>query len=132
MTTTTGTSGPAPTATFHARVAAVGRVTALVVLVAACLTFMLQQWAVARTQSHQMYTGLAQITATTEATAIANGDAGSVQAALQALVASKNVEAAQVTDLKGATLATFKRPPPPAPTTLHNGAAMPLPSGGPL
>jgi hypothetical protein len=58
MNQTTGTSGPAPTATFHARVASVGLVTTLVVLIAACLTFMLQQWAVARTQSHQMHVGL--------------------------------------------------------------------------
>jgi len=114
MNTTTGTSGPAPTATFHARVAGVGLVTTLVVLIAACLTFMLQQWAVARTQSHQMYQGLAQITATTEGAAIASGDTASVQAALQALAGSKNVEAAQLVDLKGAPLASFQRPPNPA------------------
>ncbi|MGZ3378157.1 MAG: ATP-binding protein [Phenylobacterium sp.] len=120
MPTTTGTSGPAPNATFHARVAGVGLVTTLVVLIAACLTFMLQQWAVARTQSHQMYTGLAQITATTEGTAIASGDTASVQAALEALEGSKNVEAARLTDLKGATLASFQRPPNPA-----------IPSSGP-
>ena len=66
MNQTTGISGPAPTATFHARVAGVGLVTTLVVLIAACLTFLLQQWAVARTQSHQMQVSLAQVTATTE------------------------------------------------------------------
>ena len=125
MTSTNGTSGPAPTATFHARVAGVGLVTTLVVLMAACLTFMLQQWAVARTQSHQMYTGLAQITATTEATAIADGDTASIQAALQALAGSKNVEAAQLVDLKGAPLASFKRPPNPAIPT--EGPAAPGP-----
>ena len=41
----------APTATFHARVAGVGLVTTVVVLLAACLTFMLQQWAVSREES---------------------------------------------------------------------------------
>jgi signal transduction histidine kinase/ActR/RegA family two-component response regulator len=116
MTSTTriseaGKSGPAPTATFHARVAGVGLVTTLVVLMAACLTFMLQQWAVARTQSHQMYAGLAEITATTEATAISDGDTASIRAALQALAGSKNVEAARLVDLKGAPLASFQRPP---------------------
>ena len=114
MNQTTGTSGPAPTATFHARVASVGLVTTLVVLVAACLTFMLQQWAVARTQSHQMYTGLAQITATTEGSAIASGDARSIQAPLLALAGGKNVEAARLTDLKGAPLGSFQRPATPA------------------
>jgi signal transduction histidine kinase/FixJ family two-component response regulator len=131
MTSTTGISGsglsgPAPTATFHARVAGVGLVTTLVVLIAACLTFMLQQWAVARTQSHQMYTGLAQITATTEATAIASGDTASVQAALQALAGSKNIEAAQLVDLKGAPLASFQRPPNPAIPTAGPAAPGPI------
>jgi signal transduction histidine kinase/ActR/RegA family two-component response regulator len=110
MNQTTGTSGPAPTATFHARVAGVGLVTTLVVLIAACLTFMLQQWAVARTQSHQMHLGLAQVTATTEAPALLSGDARSIQAPVLALAASKNVEAARLTDPKGALLASFRRP----------------------
>src|ERR1700761_918429 len=106
MTETTGkirseTSGPAPTATFHARVAGVGLVTTLVVLIAACLTFMLQQWAVARTQSHQMYAGLAQITATTEAPAIARGDRAEIQAALQALIGARNIEVAEFVDAMG-------------------------------
>ena len=109
MNQTTGASGPAPTATFHARVAGVGLVTTLVVLIAACLTFMLEQWAVARTQSHQMYAGLAEITATTEAPAMASGQANSIQAPLLALAGSKNVEAARLTDLKGAPLASFQR-----------------------
>ncbi|THD62414.1 ATP-binding protein [Phenylobacterium sp.] len=131
MTPTTGTSGPAPTATFHARVAGVGLVTTLVVLVAACLTFMLQQWAVARTQSHQMYTGLAQITATTEAQAMTGGDAASVRAAVQALAGSRNIETAELTDAKGALLASFRRPPAPKPPA---GAQIPsqAASTGPL
>jgi hypothetical protein len=128
MNPTTGTSGPAPTATFHARVAGVGLVTTLVVLVAACLTFMLQQWAVARTQSHQMYTGLAQITATTEAQAMASGDAASVRAAVQALAGSRNVEGAQLTDAKGALLASFRRPPAPKPQA---GQAIPVSQAAP-
>src|ERR1700712_82185 len=110
MNQTTGISGPAPTATFHARVASVGLVTTLVVLIAACLTFMLQQWAVARTQSHQVYAALAQITATTEAQAIASYDAPSIEAALQALSGSKNIESARLTGPKGSLLASFQRP----------------------
>lgn len=56
-----------PTVTFHARVAGVGLVTTVVVLIAACLTFMLQQWAVARTQSHRFHESLAEIAAETAA-----------------------------------------------------------------
>src|SRR6185369_5600326 len=109
MTQATGSSGSAPTATFHARVAGVGLVTTLVVLIAACLTFTLQQWAVARTQSHQTYTALAQITASTAAPAIAEQEYDNVQAALSALVASKSVDSAQLTDRQGRILAVFER-----------------------
>ncbi len=117
MNPTTGTSGPAPTTTFHYRVAKVGLVTTLVVLIAACLTFMLQQWAVARTQSHQMHLGLAEVTATTEAQAITSGQPQAVQAPILALAASKAVEVARLTDLKGATLATFTRAAAPGAKT---------------
>ncbi|MBS0361066.1 MAG: hybrid sensor histidine kinase/response regulator, partial [Proteobacteria bacterium] len=113
-------AGPAPTATFHARVAGVGLVTTLVVLVAACLTFMLQQWAVARTQSHQMYAGLAQVTAMTEAPAIARGDRPYIEASLQALAGGRSLESARLVDDKGALLGAYQRP---ATKTPAKGAA---------
>ena len=109
MTSTNGTPGSAPTATFHARVAGVGLVTTLVVLIAACLTFMLQQWAVARTQSHQTYASLAQITATTAAPAISAGDKSLIQAPVTALAASRNVVAARLTAPDGSLLAAYDR-----------------------
>jgi two-component system, sensor histidine kinase len=109
MTSSNGTSGAAPTATFHARVAGVGLVTTLVVLLAACLTFVLQQWAVARTQSHQMYAGIAQMTATTAAPAIAAGYPALIEAPIAALAANRNVAAARLTGLDGRVLATYDR-----------------------
>jgi signal transduction histidine kinase/FixJ family two-component response regulator len=109
MTQSSGIPGTAPTATFHARVAGVGLVTTLVVLIAACLTFTLQQWAVARTQSHQTYSAMSQITATTVAPAIADNDAVHIQAALSALKAAKSVESAQLTDSAGRILGVFDR-----------------------
>ncbi|HEY2750182.1 ATP-binding protein [Phenylobacterium sp.] len=109
MTSSNGTPGSPSTATFHARVAGVGLVTTLVVLIAACLTFMLQQWAVARTQSHQMYTGLAEMTATTAAPAIAVGNQAMIQAPVAALAASRNVAAARLTGLDGHILAAYDR-----------------------
>jgi signal transduction histidine kinase/ActR/RegA family two-component response regulator len=93
----------------------VGLVTTLVVLMVACSAFMLQQWAVARTQSHQMHVGLTQITATTEAPAMASGAAAALRAPLLALAASRNVEAARLTDLKGAALASYQRAPATTP-----------------
>jgi signal transduction histidine kinase/FixJ family two-component response regulator len=109
MTQATGSPGSASTATFHARVAGVGLVTTLVVLIAACLTFTLQQWAVARTQSHQIYTALSQITATTAAPAIVEKEYDNVQAALSSLVASKSVDSARLTDMNGRILGIFER-----------------------
>jgi len=90
-------------------VAGVGLVTTLVVLVAACLTFMLQQWAVARTQSHQTYASLAQITATTAAPAITSGDKALIEAPVAALAASKNVLAARLIAPDGGLLAAYDR-----------------------
>jgi signal transduction histidine kinase/ActR/RegA family two-component response regulator len=109
MTQATGSPGSAPTATFHARVAGVGLVTTLVVLIAACLTFMLQQWAVARTQSHQTYVALGQITASTAAPAIVEKDYDNVQAALSSLTAARAVDSAQLTDSQGRILGVFER-----------------------
>ncbi len=117
MNPTTGTSGPAPLTTFHYRVAKVGLITTLVVLIAACMTFILQQWAVARTQSHQMHMGLAQVTASTEAQAISSGQPQTIQAPILALAASKAVEVALLTDLEVGTLATFERANPPGTET---------------
>ena len=105
----TDSTRAAPTATFHARVAGVGLVTTVVVLLAACMTFMLQQWAVARTQSHQVSASLAQITATTAAPAIKAGDPGLIRAPILALRASRNIDSARLTDLGGKVLATFER-----------------------
>ncbi len=109
MTQATGSTGSAPIATFHARVAGVGLVTTLVVLIAACLTFMLQQWAVARTQSHQIYVALSQITASTAAPAIVEGEYDNVQAAMSSLVASKSVDSARLTGVDGRILGIYER-----------------------
>ncbi|MGZ6016702.1 MAG: ATP-binding protein, partial [Phenylobacterium sp.] len=109
MTETPGTPAPAPTATFHARVAGVGLVTTLVVLVAACMTFMLQQWAVARTQSHQSSQALADITASTAAAPIASRDDDDIRAAIKALSGSRNILAARLNDAGGHTISGFDR-----------------------
>jgi signal transduction histidine kinase/ActR/RegA family two-component response regulator len=90
-------------------VASVGLVTTLVVLIAACLTFMLQQWAVARTQSHQTYAALGQITASTAAPAIVEKEYDNVQAALSSLAAARAVESAQLTDAQGRILGVYER-----------------------
>ena len=70
--------------TFHARVAGVALITAVAVLMAACLTFMLQQWVVAREQSRATHTALAQIIAESAAPSLAAHDGDSASAALSA------------------------------------------------
>ncbi|MCR5877959.1 ATP-binding protein [Phenylobacterium sp. J367] len=110
MTQVSGQNARAPVASFHARVASVGLITTLVVLLAACLTFMLQQWAVAKTQSHQIHQSLAQITAQSAAAAIADGDMKHVQSPLSALSASKRVVSANLTDMAGRPIAVYRRP----------------------
>src|SRR5438270_780739 len=98
MTQASDTPRSAPVATFHARVASVGLVTTVVVLLVACLTFMLQQWAVERAQSHATFQSLAQITAYT--------------AALASLRASPRVVAAQLDDPAGHPIAVYRAPKP--------------------
>ncbi|WP_296595996.1 ATP-binding protein [Phenylobacterium sp.] len=107
-----GVESVAPTATFHARVAGVGLITTVVVLVAACLTFMLQQWAVARTQSHQFHDGLAEIGAQMAAPSLAANDRVHLRQAIGAVQASKDVVAGRVTDAAGRDLASFGAPQP--------------------
>jgi len=100
--------GSAPTATFHARVAGVGLVTTVVVLVAACLTFMLQQWAVARTQSHRFHEELAEIAAEMAGPAMAPAERINLGRAITAVKASRDVVSARVIDNTGRELASFK------------------------
>ncbi|MGA0606258.1 ATP-binding protein [Phenylobacterium sp. VNQ135] len=97
-----------PSATFHARVARVGVITTVVVLLAACLTFMLQQWAVARAQSHQVHMGLAGIAA--EMAAPVMDDRPFSGASLAAVKASSAVVSARLVDPSGRELARYDRP----------------------
>ncbi|MBU1375336.1 MAG: response regulator [Alphaproteobacteria bacterium] len=104
--------GSAPTATFHARVAGVGLITTVVVLLAACLTFMLQQWAVARTQSHHFHDGLAAIGAQMAGPSLVAADRTRLSQAIGAVQASKDVVAGRVTDATGRVVASFSIPQP--------------------
>ena len=101
-----------PTVTFHARVAGVGLVTTVVVLIAACLPFMLQQWAVARTQSHHFHESLAEIAAETVAPSMAMTNSVTLNASLASVHASQDVVTARVVGLDGKELARFQRAVP--------------------
>lgn len=98
----------APTATFHARVAGVGLVTTVVVLAAACLTFMLQQWAVARTEAHRYHEAMATMVAELALPAATTGSRQDLQRAITTLRANRNVIAAKITDATGRELAGYR------------------------
>jgi len=112
MTRPTSSREPAHVATFHGRVARVGLVTTVVVLFAACCTFMLQQWAVARTQSHNVHVSLAQVTAVNLAQALERGDPAAYGASLNALAASPRVVAARLDAPNGRSLAGYRAAKP--------------------
>jgi signal transduction histidine kinase/ActR/RegA family two-component response regulator len=104
----------APSATFHARVAGVGLITTVVVLVAACLTFMLQQWAVARTQSHRFHEGLTELTAQMVAPDMGPRERVELRRQMASVQANRDVLAGRITDPAGHELASFRNPQPTA------------------
>jgi signal transduction histidine kinase/ActR/RegA family two-component response regulator len=102
--------GPVQHVTFHARVASVGLITTIVVLVAACLTFMLQQWAVAREQNHVANQALAAISASSAAHPLALDDPNAAKAQLDALRNAPEVAAAELRGIGGRPVAAYHRP----------------------
>ena len=102
-------AGGAPSASFQARVASVGLITTVVVLLAACGAFMLQQWAVTGAQSHRIHDDLATITAQAAGPVIARDNPDQLQAALATLKGSQEVVAARLMDPAGRELAAFDR-----------------------
>ena len=108
-------TGAPPTASFHARVAGAALITTMVVLVAACMTFMLQQWAVATEQSHLSDVTLSEITASAAADALSAHDPHTAVAAVAALAKAPRVDRAELRDAQGQVIAAYARPAGPAP-----------------
>ena len=108
-------TGAPPTASFHARVAGAALITTMVVLVAACMTFMLQQWAVATEQSHLSDVTLSEITASAAADALGAHDPHTAVAAVAALAKAPRVDRAELRDAQGRVIAAYARPASPAP-----------------
>ncbi|HEX2560901.1 histidine kinase dimerization/phospho-acceptor domain-containing protein, partial [Phenylobacterium sp.] len=104
------TAAEAQGATFHARVASVALITTVVVLVAACVTFMLQQWAVAREQLRHGHEAVAQITASAAAPALASGDPVWAAEAIGGLKHSDQILSAKLVDSRGQAVATYVGP----------------------
>ena len=108
-------TGAPPTASFHARVAGAALITTMVVLVAACMTFMLQQWAVATEQNHLSDVTLSEITASAAADALGAHAPHTAVAAVAALAKAPGVDRAELRDTHGQLIATYARPASAAP-----------------
>jgi signal transduction histidine kinase/ActR/RegA family two-component response regulator len=102
--------------TFHARVAGVGLITTVVVLAAACLVFLLQQWAVARADARHNHQIIAYLAGGGSASAIAAGRVSPLQASVGgALAGAPEIVTARLTDASGRAIVAYDRPRPPAP-----------------
>ena len=102
-------TGRPPTGTFHARVAGAALVTALVILAAACLTFMLQQWVVAREQAHQNLVAMATASASGMATPMSRQDLASLNKTAKVLASSPNVRKSRLIAADGTLLVAHSR-----------------------
>jgi len=92
---------------FQARVAGVAIITTVAVLAAACLSFMLQQWGVARQEARLSLNGLGDMVATAAAPDLAAGDGGAAGLILTAAAHENPLVDARLTDLHGAVVATY-------------------------
>src|SRR5579885_3266674 len=95
---------------FQARVASVAIITTVAVLVAACVSFMLQQWSVARQQARAADVVLASMVASSIAPDMAAGDQATIRSHLMAAGASHELVDVRLYDAAGRSLATFAEP----------------------
>jgi signal transduction histidine kinase/CheY-like chemotaxis protein len=100
--------------TFHARVAGVGLVTTVVVLVAACCVFLIQHWAVTRAEAHRDHASQSAVTAAIAAPIMAEGDLPDARVALAALANAPEVVDARLLDAHGRLAAEYRRRAAPA------------------
>jgi signal transduction histidine kinase/DNA-binding NarL/FixJ family response regulator len=96
---------------FQARVASVAIITTVAVLVAACISFMLQQWSVSKQQARLEQTTLASVLASASAPTALTADRAGLQHDIAGAGASRGLVDVRLTDAHGATLAYFVAPP---------------------
>jgi len=95
-------------APFQARIASVALVTTVAVLLAACATFMLQQWAVSLQESRATTASMNSVVARIAAPALASGDEAAAAKAVDAMVGAPGVRVASLIDAEGRVIATRK------------------------
>ncbi|MGE5500383.1 MAG: ATP-binding protein [Ignavibacteriales bacterium] len=96
-------TGDAP---FQVRIASAALITTVVVLLCACASFMLQQWAVSREEARRSEASLNAVVAEIAAPALASRDGAAIQRAAVAAAAAPAVISATLMDEAGHVLAT--------------------------
>ena len=92
-------------APFQARIASVALITTVAVLVAACATFMIQQWAVSRQETKATSAAMNAVVAEIAAPALARGDEAEARRAVWSIISAPGVRSASLVDGKGRILA---------------------------
>src|SRR3990167_3287383 len=92
-------------APFQARIASVALITTVAVLVAACATFMIQQWAVSRQETKATSAAMNAVVAEIAAPALGRGDEAEARRAVLSIIAAPGVRSASLVDAKGRILA---------------------------
>ena len=95
------------TSGFHARISAAAVITALSVLVLACLAFMGQQWVQVQAQNRALQSTLAAVSAVTLSDAVSSGDAAAVDSSVRALGLSHLLVSAEFFDASGQRVSGF-------------------------
>ncbi len=99
-------------APFQARIASVALITTVAVLLAACGTFMIQQWAVSLQESRATTGALNSVVARIAAPALASGDDAGAGKAVDAVIEAPGVRMASLVDTAGRVVATRQDPGP--------------------
>jgi signal transduction histidine kinase/ActR/RegA family two-component response regulator len=99
-------------APFQARIASVALITTVAVLVAACFTFMIQQWAVSRQETKATAAAMNAVVAEIAAPALARGDEAQARRAVESMIAAPGMRSASLVDANGRILAVQTDPTP--------------------
>jgi signal transduction histidine kinase/ActR/RegA family two-component response regulator len=113
--------------TFHARVAGVGLITTVVVLAAACLVFLMQQWAVARADARRHHAAIAQFVVPGLARGAESGRWDLMQRVVpQAFSDAPEIVTLTITEASGRSHLLYRRPAAPAPDVALETVSKPL------
>ena len=100
---------------FQARVASVAIITTVAVLVAACLSFMLQQWSVSAQQARREQATLASVIAAASIPDVTSQNASAMHDDVAAAAASRDLIDVRLVAADGRSMAFFAAPGRPAP-----------------